>query len=423
MQSVDLLVWLEKNIGFETYHQLGDRSLGRIAPFFSQDINSLQSSGIKVITVAGTNGKGQTCYSIAEILKKVGCSYSIFLSPHIHCITERFGTSDKIITTNFLFEIFQSLYKRMYVTKIKLSYFEFLFAAFLEINKANKYDVMILEVGVGGRLDATNLIDTDVAVITSISRDHQDLLGKRLDTILNEKMGITREKKPLLTAFKSDYLRNKCRELANIKSCIHQDFYQHITTQYGNSYEIRNKFLAVMAVAEIKHEYLLSLEEIKKFLVLDQQLPGRGETLQIEKQIYHFYGSHNLEGIREWIYADVLQRPDTNYDDVLISFSKRSWQDIEAIIKLWIQSHSKHKQKYKRLIISFFEHLKAFQPSEEESHKINSLVAQYSQSIKVLSNWKEYNRFPKINKNTNILVIGSFYFVSEVRAYYNSTLF
>ncbi|VUS86143.1 bifunctional tetrahydrofolate synthase/dihydrofolate synthase [Klebsiella spallanzanii] len=147
-----------------------------------------------VFTVAGTNGKGTTCRTLESVLMAAGFNVGVYSSPHLVRYTERVRVqgeelSELAHTTSFA-EIEAAR------GEISLSYFEFGTLSALWLFQQAQLDVVILEVGLGGRLDATNIVDADVAVVTSIALDHTDWLGPDRESIGREKAGIFRAGKP-----------------------------------------------------------------------------------------------------------------------------------------------------------------------------------------------------------------------------------
>ena len=149
-----------------------------------------------VFTVAGTNGKGTTCRTLESVLMAAGLKVGVYSSPHLVRYTERVRVlgeelSELAHTTSFA-EIEAAR------GEISLSYFEFGTLSALWLFQQAQLDVVILEVGLGGRLDATNIVDADVAVVTSIALDHTDWLGPDRESIGREKAGIFRGGKPAI---------------------------------------------------------------------------------------------------------------------------------------------------------------------------------------------------------------------------------
>lgn len=159
---------------------------------------NVQHPCAKVITVAGTNGKGSTVNALEHIYCRAGYKVGSYTSPHLIHFNERIKLNLKPITDDALCEVFSLIAKRF--DSIELSYFEWVTLAALVYFKQQGVDLIILEVGLGGRLDATNIIDTDLAIITTIDYDHQEYLGDTLEQIAYEKAGILRANKPFIYA-------------------------------------------------------------------------------------------------------------------------------------------------------------------------------------------------------------------------------
>ena len=159
-----------------------------------------------VITVAGTNGKGSTCAMLEAILLEAGYRTGVFTSPHLVHFEERCRVRGDIVSAAQLVATFEQVEAARLTgdavgaAEISLTYFEFTTLAILQLLKDANLDVVILEVGLGGRLDAVNIIDTDCAVITSIDLDHMALLGNDRETIGREKAGIMRAGKPVVVS-------------------------------------------------------------------------------------------------------------------------------------------------------------------------------------------------------------------------------
>ena len=152
---------------------------------------AIDLSASKIITVAGTNGKGTTCAFLENALLFEKHSVAVYSSPHIEFFNERLRINKKDVTNQPLINAFEKIEKAR--GDISLSYYEYTtLAAFIIVGEI-KPDYLILEVGLGGRLDATNMIDCDIAVLTTIDLDHQDFLGNTREKIGFEKAGIMRE--------------------------------------------------------------------------------------------------------------------------------------------------------------------------------------------------------------------------------------
>lgn len=190
----DLNDWLNNLESRHTQEiQLGLTRILEVA----QNLNVL-NPGCKIVTVAGTNGKGSTVTALETIYHTAGYRVGSYTSPHLIHFNERIKVNLKSISDADLCHSFSVVEAAR--GQINLTYFEMTTLAALLYFKHQNLDVLILEVGLGGRLDATNIIDADLSIITTIDYDHQDFLGTTLDAIGFEKAGILRQSKPFIYA-------------------------------------------------------------------------------------------------------------------------------------------------------------------------------------------------------------------------------
>ncbi len=173
----------------ETIHlteiDLGLTRISQVAKLLNIDFSFAQ-----VITVAGTNGKGTTCAFIENALLDNNKTVAVYSSPHIERFNERLRINNKDVNDQSLIDAFEQI--ELHRNDISLTYYEYTTLAAFLVLMVQKPEVIILEVGLGGRLDATNLIDADIAVITTIDLDHQAYLGDNRESIGFEKAGIIR---------------------------------------------------------------------------------------------------------------------------------------------------------------------------------------------------------------------------------------
>ena len=149
---------------------------------------------VPVITVAGTNGKGSVSGYCASIMAAAGYRIGTFTSPHLRDYRERIRVHDRWVGAQELVSAFERIEAAR--GQVGLTFFEFNTLAALLVFEAAKLDAWVLEIGMGGRLDAVNVVDPDVAVVVSIGLDHQEYLGTTLDAIAREKAGIFRRGRP-----------------------------------------------------------------------------------------------------------------------------------------------------------------------------------------------------------------------------------
>lgn len=150
----------------------------------------------RTIHVGGTNGKGTVCHTLAAILQEAGYRVGLFTSPHLIDFRERIRVNGEMIGKNYVADFTER--HRSFFEPLKPSFFELTSAMAFEYFRSEKVDVALIEVGLGGRLDSTNIITPIVSVVTSISMDHAQLLGHTLQEIAGEKAGIIKPGVPVV---------------------------------------------------------------------------------------------------------------------------------------------------------------------------------------------------------------------------------
>ncbi|MBF0264510.1 MAG: bifunctional folylpolyglutamate synthase/dihydrofolate synthase [Gammaproteobacteria bacterium] len=178
----------EIDLGLERVNQI----LAKLQPGFSLD-KPEHSLPFVLITIGGTNGKGSTIEYLHSILAGAGYKTGVYTSPHFVDYNERIQINHQQISDEVLCEMFEQI--EFAREQTQLTYFEFGTLAAIQYFTEQCCDVVILEVGLGGRLDAVNCLDADCALVTTVSLDHQDWLGDNIETIAKEKAGIYRNNK------------------------------------------------------------------------------------------------------------------------------------------------------------------------------------------------------------------------------------
>ena len=178
---------------------------------------SLSKNELKFIHVGGTNGKGSTCSFISSILKESNYKVGTFTSPHFFDFRERIRINDNKIQKSYITSFIKE--NKILIEDLGLSFFELSFGLCLSYFVENKVDYAIIEVGLGGRLDATNIINPLVSVITNISFDHNEILGDSLEKIASEKAGIIKENSKLIVGERNEktdqVFINKAKEMSS----------------------------------------------------------------------------------------------------------------------------------------------------------------------------------------------------------------
>jgi len=167
----------------------------------------------KSIHVAGTNGKGSVSHSLASVLQEAGFKVGLYTSPHLKDFRERIKINGQMISEKFVNEFVNSNIK--YINDLQPSFFELTVALGFEYFANQKVDIAVIEVGMGGRLDSTNIIKPIVSVITNISFDHTQFLGDTLEKIAGEKAGIIKKSVPVVVGESNYKINHVFYEKAN----------------------------------------------------------------------------------------------------------------------------------------------------------------------------------------------------------------
>lgn len=229
----------------------------------------------KSIHVAGTNGKGSTCHMLASVMQTAGYKTGLYTSPHLKEFTERIKVNGIDVSQDFVVDFVNRI--RVAIDEIRPSFFEITVAMAFDYFAQEKVDVAVVEVGMGGRLDSTNVITPLVSVITNISYDHKELLGDTLPEIASEKAGIIKRGIPVVVSERQEevqdvFLKKAASEQAEI--CFASD-------EYSVSFQRASKAIDILRSGQI--------------MLRDVRLPLQGS-----------YQQHNVPAVMKTI--DVLRR-------------------------------------------------------------------------------------------------------------------
>ena len=196
---------------------------------------------LKTIHIAGTNGKGSTAAILQSILRTAGLKVGLYTSPHLVSFNERIRVNGSPISNDFIIDFMKKFNDD--INEIESTFFETTTVLSLCYFYFKKVDVAIIETGLGGRLDSTNVLNPNLSIITSIDIDHQNILGNTIEEIANEKAGIIKKNTPLIT-FKQpkkilDILRNRAKTL-NAKIEIVVDPQKIVVDNFSTKFVINN---------------------------------------------------------------------------------------------------------------------------------------------------------------------------------------
>lgn len=326
----DWLAWQETLHPVEI--DLGlDRVKSVLIKLLSLDIKPLQKVQLPatVITVAGTNGKGSTITLLESFYTEAGYKVGSYTSPHLQLYNERVKLNRKLISDAALCNSFSRIDKAR--QSISISYFEFSTLAAIDIFVREQCDIILLEVGLGGRLDAVNIVEPDVPIITTVDLDHQDWLGNDRDSIGLEKAGIYRANKPAI--YGDTELPESIKQLIMDKGIklyqmgdsyrvkVQQDqgqvtqwdwlpgisdsmsssqdlpvYYNLPMPAMKGEVQLKNAANALMATALLRNKHPLTQAEIKRGL-LNARIGGRFQIVA-EQPLIILDVAHNVQAVR-----------------------------------------------------------------------------------------------------------------------------
>lgn len=312
----------------------------------------------KTIHIAGTNGKGTTSHSIASVLQEAGYKVGLYTSPHLLDFRERIRVNGEKISKEFVVDFVE---KHMNFLKSKqLSFFEMTVGMAFDYFAKQNIDVAVIEVGMGGRLDSTNIIKPVLSIITNISYDHQKFLGNDLISIAKEKAGIIKKDIPVVVGetkpnVKAVFTQKADETDAPIFFANHnftiQNFYENdknqlvfniakhginfcknLTFDLGGFYQQQNIITILQALEILSNFFKISTENIFNGLAKvtsNTGLMGRWQTISQKPHIICDVG-HNQDGISQI----VNQIKQTKYNKLHFIYGVVNDKDITNILKL-----------------------------------------------------------------------------------------
>ena len=306
-----------------SYQAIGKKAynpgLKNVVKFISAIELSLDS--LNFIHVGGTNGKGSTSAYISSILQESKYKIGIFTSPHFYDFRERIKINNKKIRKSFIVDFIND--NKNLIEKLDLSFFELSFCISLAYFIKSRVDYTIIEVGLGGRLDATNIIDPLISVITNISYDHTDILGDTLEKIANEKAGIFKKKSKIIIGERNkivdEVFIKKAKEVSSsitfIPDLNDQENYSNVNYLNTNIKTAVHTCKALNLNNVNKDSILSGISNINK----NSQLIGRWTTVGNNPKVI-FDAAHNLAGFK--CISSQLDKTKYNQLHVILAFIK-----------------------------------------------------------------------------------------------------
>ncbi|EKT4510452.1 tetrahydrofolate synthase [Flavobacterium psychrophilum] len=294
---------------------------------------------VKTIHVAGTNGKGSSSSMIASVLQEAGYKVGLYTSPHLKDFRERIKINGLAISEDFVIDFVAK--NKPFFEENNLSFFEMTVGLSFDYFAKQEIDVAVIEVGMGGRLDSTNIIKPLVSVITNIGLDHTLFLGNTLEAIANEKAGIIKPNTPVIVGEYND--KTKAVFLAKAKDCKADIYFASdlITKEYPSDllgdYQQQNKKTAIQTIRVLKPHFSVSEENLKDGLLnvaKNTGLLGRWQQIHSNPKVIcdTAHNSHGLKIVLNQIQKEEFDNlffvlgfvNDKDLDDVLPLFPKKA---------------------------------------------------------------------------------------------------
>ncbi|HLW55873.1 MAG TPA: hypothetical protein VKY27_00720 [Bacteriovoracaceae bacterium] len=389
---MNLSNWVFERFGREHYSP----GLERMRFALGESLHQLNQ--IKIVTIVGTNGKGETTLRLARKLQEK--RFAAWTSPHVKCLTERFRNHEGLISHSDLKALLEKTYQEVVEKKFQLSFYEFLFLVFCRWVEQQDLDYLLLEVGLGGEFDAVNVLDANLVLLPSISRDHQEFLGNRYDGILKEKLGVLRAGSTLISFLDLNYLNERIEEKVFSIGVKWLNF-SKFTSDFNFSQ--KNQFLAHVG-ADFLLGKLDPVNPTQNLIFDESKVENRGEVVCRGEADFHLFGSHNVDGMRkliQFLHSGIYTSNKLEFNTTIISFSARSKKDLETMMKML-----KGRSALGKVIVTHFSHPKAC-----EMVLLRELSLQEG-----LEFVEDINAYISSILSGRVLVAGSYYFLSHIKS-------
>ena len=288
----------------------------------------------KTIHVAGTNGKGSTSHSLASILQCAGYKVGLFTSPHLVDFRERIKINGDMISKEYVVDFVER--HRNFFEPLHPSFFELTTAMAFKYFADEGVDVAVVEVGLGGRLDCTNIISPILSIITNISFDHIQLLGNTIEKIAEEKAGIIKTGVPVVIGESTEktlpVFSNKAKEVGTELILAENKEFADVVFELSGDYQQKNLKTILTALEILQNSFGIKQSDIEEGLktVCERTgLMGRWQTLNDRPRVICDVG-HNTGGF-EYIVKQLLRQ---SYKTLRIVIGMVNDKDIDGVLAL-----------------------------------------------------------------------------------------
>lgn len=407
---------LKKLYSFHQFNiKLGLDNIIHLLEYLGNPQNKFQT-----IHIAGSNGKGSTSSFAASILQEAGYKTGLYTSPHLVRFNERVRINGVEIPDEFITDFMNEM--NDYIDKYNPTFFEITTAIAFKYFAENKIDIGVIETGLGGRLDATNIIKPLASIITSISLEHTNILGKTIEEIAGEKAGIIKSKIPVFAghidetainvisdkAKKNGSLFYKFSDFAELKNNfvkIKSDSFEYniYKTPLAGKHQLRNSALAVFSLYKT-----LGISSAK-IITSGIKNVVKNSGIQCRYEIYNespkviFDAAHNLEGVK--IFIDEFRSEYKFYKKNYLIYGAMNDKELIPIL-------NELKNYFDKIYFTTINYERAFKIEELEiaGKKLNLIYERLTEPANFVT------KFISLQKDESLVILGSIYLLGEIKS-------
>jgi len=384
---------------------------------------------LKTLHIAGTNGKGSTVTFLRSVLQEAGYQVGTYTSPYIETFNERISLNDipisgadLVVCANKVYPIVEEINQ---TDLAPFTEFELITLLSFIYFQTQQVDIVVYEVGMGGRLDATNVILPLACGITNVGHDHQEILGDTLEKLAYEKLGIVKKNIPLFTTEERSNLLTLFKEHATKKqSSMIQSLVnyppQHVkindqgaifdwpklnqmTISMKGNHQIKNATLAYSMIEYLRENQLFTINDASIYEGMRKAFwKGRFEVVQ-QKPIILLDGAHNIEGVEGLCETLKTIYPNKRYHFVVSILKNKDYLDMFEVIK----------QTADKVYFTSFDHPNS-QTAVAQYEAFNDANSGYKENCGILLN----EIIPTLTGEDCLVITGSLYFISQMRKYF-----
>lgn len=394
-----------------------DTVLDRIIPLMK--ILGNPENKIKTIHIAGTSGKTSTSYYISSLLIQSGNKVGLTVSPHIDKISERAQINGKPLEDKIFFKEISEFLDIVAKSKIKPSYFELLYAFSIWLFAKYKVDYAVVETGLGGLYDATNVITNPnkICVITDLGYDHMQILGNSIEEITSQKVGIVHEGNHLIMYRQSDAIMNVINSWISSRSTTHEYLNQNIEYEANQEistyidklpqYQKRNWLLAKHTYDFIKiRDNLIGLNNDQLIKSINTIVPARMDEIKLDNKRIIMDGAHNPQKMEA--FTESYNKKYKDKANIILGF--KEGKDFPETLKYLTTIANKI-------------YLTTFNTSQDlPAVSIDPFLVAEELTKQGFNNFEiipdqidAYNEAIRESNNINIVITGSFYLIAQLR--------